>query len=193
MNKLFITAASLGALLIAGCATTPMSTIEPFQARNLNELLTSGQYQQKTDNFFVINDSSSSMGEDYYGPGFAFGHTPAKLSVEKEILSRINQTIPDLKLTAGIRSFGFGPCTGWGSTLLNLPPAAYAKSTFSAGIDALTCASGGSPMHAAVNAAASDLSGTSGRIALLILSDGHELESNPVPAVQALKRQYGLH
>ncbi|WP_024297204.1 OmpA family protein [Methylomicrobium lacus] len=191
MNKPLITAASLGALLISGCASTPVSSFEPFQARDLNELLTSGQYQQKTDNFFVINDSSSSMGEDYQGAAFASGQTPAKLSVEKEILSRINQTIPDLKLTAGIRSFGFGPCTSWGSTLLNLPPAAYSKGTFTAGIDALTCASGGSPMHEAVEAAASDLSSTSGRIALLILSDGHELEASPVPAVQALKQQYG--
>jgi len=191
MNKTLITAASLGALLVSGCASTPTSTFEPFPARNLNELLTSGQYQQKTDNFFVINDSSSSMGEDYHGPGFTSGHTPTKLAVEKEILSRINQTIPELKLTSGIRSFGFGPCTSWGSTLLNLPPTAYSKPTFSAGIDALTCASGGSPMHKAIEAAASDLSGTSGRIALLVLSDGHELESNPAPAMQDLKRQYG--
>ncbi|MEC4746925.1 OmpA family protein [Methylomicrobium sp. Wu6] len=191
MNKSLITTASLVAFLISGCATSPVNPVGTFQANDLNELLTSGQYQQKTDNFFVINDSSSSMGEDYKGPGFASGDTPIKLAVEKEILSRINQTIPNLKLTAGIRSFGFGPCTGWGSTLLNLPPAAYSKSTFSSGIDALTCASGGSPMDEAVEAAASDLSGTSGRIALLILSDGHELDGNPVPAVQALKQQYG--
>ncbi|MGJ0483281.1 MAG: OmpA family protein [Methylomicrobium sp.] len=191
MNKSLIIAASLGALFLSGCASTPESTIEPFQARDLNELLTSGQYQQKTDNFLVINDSSSSMSEDYLGSGFASGHAPAKLSVEKTILSRLNQTIPDLKLTAGIRSFGFGPCTGWGSTFLNLPPTTYSKNTFNAGIDALTCASGGSPMHEAIEAAASDLSSTSGRIALLILSDGHELEASPVPAVQALKQQYG--
>jgi OOP family OmpA-OmpF porin len=191
MNKSLIAAASLGALFLSGCASTPVSTIEPFSARDLNELLTSGQYQQKTDNFYVINDSSSSMGEDYLGSGFSSGHAPAKLSVEKAILSRMNQTIPDLKLTSGIRSFGFGPCSGWGNTLYNLPLTAYSKSTFNAGIDALTCASGGSPMHAAVEAAASDLSGTAGRIALLILSDGHELQASPVPAVQALKQQYG--
>jgi OOP family OmpA-OmpF porin len=191
MNKSLITAASLGALFLSGCASTPVSTIEPFPARDLNELLTSGQYQQKTDNFFVINDSSSSMSEEYQGSGFSSGHAPAKLSVEKAILSRMNQTIPDLKMTAGIRSFGFGPCSGWKSTLLNLPPTTYSESTFNAGIDALTCASGGSPMHAAVEAAAADLSSSSGRIALLILSDGHELQANPVPAVQALKQQYG--
>lgn len=191
MNKSFITAASLGALLISGCATSPVNPIGTFQAKDLNELLSSGQYQQKTDNFFVINDSSSSMGEDYKGPAFASGETPIKLAVEKEILSRMNQTIPDLKLSAGIRSFGFGPCTGWGSTLLNMPPAAYTKSTFSAGIDSLTCASGGSPMNEAIEAAASDLASTSGQIAVLILSDGHELDGDPVPAVQALKQQYG--
>ncbi|MBL1265434.1 OmpA family protein [Candidatus Methylomicrobium oryzae] len=191
MNKSLIAAASLGALFLSGCASTPISTTEPFSARDLNELLTSGQYQQKTDNFYVINDSSSSMSEEYLGSGFSSGHAPAKLSVEKAILSRVNQTIPDLKLTSGIRSFGFGPCSGWESTLYNLPLTAYSKSAFNTGIDALACASGGSPMHAAVEAAASDLSGTSGRIALLILSDGYELQASPVPAVQALKQQYG--
>ncbi|MGR8941057.1 MAG: OmpA family protein [Gammaproteobacteria bacterium] len=191
MNKPLITAASLGALLISGCASTPLSTIEPFPARDLNELLTSGQYQQKTDNFFVINDSSSSMTEDYEGSGYEAGHTPAKFAVEKEILSRMNQTIPDLKLTTSIRSFGMGPCTGWDGTQLNLPPTAYSKSAFSAGIDALTCSSGASPMHKAVENTTSDLAATSGQIAVLILSDGHGLASDPVPAVQALKQQYG--
>ncbi|MGR9087140.1 MAG: OmpA family protein [Gammaproteobacteria bacterium] len=191
MNKPFLIAASLGALFVSGCASTPVSTFEAFQAKDLNELLTSGRYQQKTDNFFVINDSSSSMSDDYLGAGFASGSTPSKFAVEKEILSRINQTLPDLRLTASIRSFGFGPCTSWSSTQLNLAPSAYSKSTFSSGIEALGCSSGGSPMASAVEGSTSDLSSSAGQIAVLILSDGHELESDPTAAVQALKQQYG--
>lgn len=191
MNKTLITAASLGALFLTGCATTASNTFDPFPARDLNDLLTSGQYQQKTDNFYVVNDSSSSMSEDYHGPGYASANVPEKLAIEKEILNRINKTIPNLTMTAGIRSFGFGPCTNWGTTLYNLPITSYSQSAFNAGIDALTCASGGSPMNAAIEAAAGDLAGTSGRIAMLILSDGHELEGSPISAMQALKRQYG--
>lgn len=191
MKKILIIAASIAGLLLAGCASHPVSINQPFQATDLNPLLAPGRYQQKTDIFFVINDSSSSMSEAYYGPGFTADPAPAKFSVEKEILSRINQTIPDLKLTSSIRSFGFGPCTSWHATHLNLAPVAYSKTTFSSGMDALTCSSGGSPMASAVDGTAADLSATAGQIAVLILSDGHELESNPIAAVQALKQQYG--
>lgn len=188
MKKILIIAASLAGLFLSGCASHPTGTSEPFQATDLNPLLASGQYQQKTDNFFVINDSSSSMSDDYDGAGFP---ADTKFAVEKEILSRINQTIPDLNLTSSIRSFGFGPCTSWGATQLNMAPVAYSKATFSSGIDALTCSSGGSPMGSAVDGTAMDLSATTGQIAVLILSDGHDLDGDPTPAVQALKQQYG--
>lgn len=35
------------------------------------------------------------------------------------------------------------------------------------------------------------MAGTSGPIAVLIVSDGHEIDGSPVPAVQAMKQQYG--
>ncbi|MGZ8187733.1 MAG: OmpA family protein [Methylosarcina sp.] len=192
MKKKLITATSIAVLLLAGCAShPPVSTSEAFQATDLNPLLASGLYQQKTDNFFVINDSSSSMSEEYQGLGFNTDQAPKKFSIEKEILSRINQTIPNLNLTTSIRSFGFGPCTSWRSTQLNLPPTAYSKPAFNSGIEALTCSSGGSPMDSALKSTAEDLSATSGQIAVLVLSDGHDLDESPVPAVQALKQQYG--
>ncbi|MGR9107719.1 MAG: OmpA family protein, partial [Gammaproteobacteria bacterium] len=175
----------------SGCSSTPVTTVEPFQPIDLNELLSSGQYRQKAEYFFVINDHSSSMREKYDGQGLGFGEGAAKLSVAIEMLSRINQTIPDLKMTAGLRSFGSGPCTGSNNTFLNMPLAAYSKSTFQSGIESLTCASGISPMQQAVDAAGSDLGDSSGRIALLIQSDGHELQTNPDPAIAILKTRYG--
>lgn len=191
MKKTLITTASIAVLLLSGCASHPVSTAENFQAEDLNPLLASGQYQQKTDNFFVINDSSDSMSEDFDGPGFAAGQNQSKFSVEKDILSRINQTIPNINLTASIRSFGTGSCTSWGGTKLNMAPTVYSKSAFSAGIDALTCAGGATPMASAITGTASDLSSTTGPIAVLILSDGHAIEPGPVAAMEALKTQYG--
>jgi OOP family OmpA-OmpF porin len=157
----------------------------------LNGLLSSGQYVQKTDNFFVINDSSSSMTEEYDGIGYPAQPDPTKFSVEKEILNRINQTIPDLKLTSSIRSFGFGNCLDMGFTKLNQAPTSYSKSTFGSGIDALTCASGGSPIQIGIDETAKDLSATTGNIAVLILSDGHDLDSDGVKELQSLKQVYG--
>ena len=191
MQKILITAASIAALLLTGCASQPISTFETFQAQDLNGLLSSGQYVQKADNFFVINDSSGSMTEEYYGVGYPGQPDPTKFSVEKEVLNRINQTIPNLNLTSSIRSFGFGNCLDMGFTKLNLAPTSYSKSTFGSGIDALTCASGGSPIGSGIDGTGKDLSGTAGNIAVLILSDGHDLDSDGVKEMQSLKQQYG--
>ncbi|MDD2659919.1 MAG: OmpA family protein [Methylococcales bacterium] len=191
MHKILITTASIAALLLSGCASQPISTFNHFQAQDLNGLISSGQYVQKADNFFVINDSSSSMTDEYYGVGYPAQPDPTKFSVEKEILNRINQTIPDLKLTSSIRSFGFGKCLDMGFTKLNQAPTSYSKSTFGSGIDALTCGSGGSPISSGIDGTAKDLSATTGNIAVLILSDGHDLDTDGVKEMQAMKQKYG--
>lgn len=191
MHKLLITAASIAALLLSGCATQPTSTFNTFQAQDLNGLLSSGQYIQKADNFFVINDSSGSMRDEYMGVGYPGQPDPTKFSVEKEILNRINLTIPDLKLTSSIRSFGFGKCLSGGFTQLNQAPTSYSKSTFGNGIDTLTCASGGSPIQNGIDETSKDLSATTGNIAVLILSDGHDLDSDGVKELQSMKQKYG--
>lgn len=192
MKKPLLTAAAIAAALLSGCASQPMPVFEPFQAQDLNPLLAAG-YTQKVDNFFVINDSSSSMTDDYVGLGYAAQPAPTKFSVEKEILSRINQTIPNLPnpLTESIRSFGFGPCLDNGFTKLNQEPVAYSKATFSSGIDALECASGGSPLDDGIVGSTGDLASSAGKIAVLIVSDGHDLDSYGTKEMQSMKAQYG--
>ena len=191
MHLILKTAASIGALLISGCASQTLSTFTPFEAQDLNGLLNSNQYVQKADNFFVINDSSSSMTDEYFGIGYPAQPTAPKFSIEKEVLNRINQTIPDLKLTTSIRSFGFGDCLSWGFTKLNQAPTSYSTSTFGSGIDALTCASGGSPIASGIDGTNNDLSASTGNTAVLILSDGYGLDSDGVNELQALKQKYG--
>lgn len=190
MKKILIIATAILSALISGCASQPLSTFETFNPQDLNGLISSGQYVQKADNFFVLNDSSSSMDEDYLGVGYPAQPSPNKLSIEKEILNRINLTIPDLKLTSSIRSFGFGPCLDWGFTQLNQAPSPYSKSAFGSGIDTLTCASGGTPIDSGIEGTTNDLSTTTGNIAVLVLSDG-EVDSDPIPAIQSLKQKYG--
>ncbi len=190
MKTAFIIAVAIANGLISGCASQPLSTFETFRPQDLNDLVSSGQYVQKTDNFFVVNDSSSSMADRYLGAGYSAQPSPTKFSVEKEILNRINLSIPNLKLTSSIRSFGFGPCLSWEFSKLNQAPASYSKSSFGSGIDTLTCASGGSPLDSGIEETPEDLSATAGNIAVLILSDG-EVDTDPVPAVKRLKQRYG--
>jgi len=179
-------------LLLSACATQGINTFQPFQATSLDLNSSTVKYTQKTDNLLVIMDASASKSKSYEGTGFSGQQTATKFAVGTELLRRMNQTIPDsIPLQAGIRSFGFGPCTSWQFTKLNKPMSHYSTTDFASGINTLTCSSGGSPMHKALQAASQDLSGTSGNIGVVIISAAHQLDASPVPAAKALKAKYG--
>lgn len=190
MKKILLTTA-ITSLALSGCATYPISTFQPFQTTDLNSLVDSGMLQQKTDTFYIINDSSSSMSGTYWGAGFPGQSEPTKFSVERELLIRMDKSIPNITLSSGIRSFGSGPCVSWGFTKLNQPIQSYSSASFKTAINTLECSSGGTNIHRAFDAASTDLASASGNIALIVLSDGHNLEVSPLPSAQALKEQYG--
>ncbi len=191
-NSLKYSASVAGlSLVLSGCATTAVSTFEPFQPEDLNPAVSQGLLKQKIDTLYVVVDASGSMSDEYDGQGYPGGSAPTKLSVEKEVLNRMNQTIPNIQLTTAIRTFGFGPCLDWGSTKLNAGLGSYSTSSFAGGLDNVTCSGGGSPMDAAIDAASEDLASASGQIAVLILSDGHDLDASPIPSAQDLEAQYG--
>ncbi len=186
-----ISAAVAGAgLILSGCATTINSSFDSFRAQSLDNRIKAGYLKQKTNNLLVIVDTSSSMAEAYDGQGFS-GSEAAKFSVEKELLNRMNQTIPNIALKSGIRSFGSGSCSSWTSTNLNRDLSRHTKSSFASSLNTVNCTGGGSPMHAALEAASGDLASASGQTAVLILSDGYQMDRSPIMAAKALEAQYG--
>ncbi len=191
MNKSFKLSSLLAFAFITGCATQAINTFQPFQAEPIDLNSPTTKYTQKTDNLYVIVDASGSSGEAFEGAAYAMNTEPTKLAVEKEILIRMSKTIPDISLNAGIRSFGFGPCTGFKRSKLNLPLSNYSKSSFASGIDDIACSGGGSPMHRSIDLAGDDLASTTGTIALLVVSDGHQLDKSPIPAIKDLQAKYG--
>lgn len=186
MNQHILSVTLLAAAL-SGCATQSSNTFQDFQAIDLNGLVKSGRLVQKTDSFFVLNDSSSSMSATYQGAGSFSG---TKLDVEKNLLNRFNQTIPDITLSSGLRSFGFGSCLGWSQTQLNQSLQPYSTSAFDSAIRSLECSSGGTPLADAIVVSQQDLGSASGNIALLIFSDGMD-DKSPIPGVEALKDRHG--
>lgn len=187
MQKTLTLTALLAGAFLSGCAIQSSNTFQAFQAEDLNAQVKAGLLVQKTNSFFVLNDSSSSMGKTYLNSAEYSG---TKLDVEKNLLNKFNKTIPDIPLSSGLRSFGMGPCTNWGETKLNQPMQQYSAAGFDSAITSMTCASGGTPLAEALSVSKSDLANASGNIALIVLSDGMD-ETNPVPAAQALKSQYG--
>lgn len=177
--------------VLAGCATQ-QPVFESFQPQNFDEAVKSGRLVQKTDNLFVVIDASSSMDSTYKNQGYPAQPDATKFDVEKEILSRMNQSIPNIRLNSGMRSFGFGSCMDWEFTKLNKPLETHSKEAFASSLDSLKCAGGGTPMTKALDELQHDLASASGRTALLLLSDGHDSSSKaPDESLQALKKRFG--
>lgn len=187
MQKRLAISATVLTALLSGCATQSNNAFQAFNAEDLNALVKSGALVQKTDSFVVLNDSSSSMGKTYLGSTDYAGN---KLDVEKSLLNKFNKSIPAIKLSSGLRSFGFGPCVDWSSSKSNQAVQSYSQAGFDSAIGSLQCASGGTPLADALTATNPDLAAAPGTKALIVLSDGQD-ETSPVPAAEALKAQYG--
>jgi OOP family OmpA-OmpF porin len=163
-------------ILLVGCATQRPPV--PFKAQELS----SDQYKQKVDNFVVILDKSKSMGEFYEGR--------SKLSYAKDIVSRLNQTIPEMQLTGALMDYPGGVFSSVkDGRVYEMAP--YSEADFEDALNKLKPASGNSPMAAAIDAAGADLKSSQGDTALIILSDGKVNAKKATAAAQNLKSQFG--
>ena len=172
------------ALLVAACATT--KPLAPFNALDLNPMLTSGDYVLKANNFMVILDKSGSMGDMYKGK--------LKLDCARDLASAFNHTVPDANLTGALRMFGRKANMSPVMTELLWGPAALDKAAFDAGLNNVGFSVGDSPLNLALDAAAQDFNAAQGNIALVIFTDANE-EVMVYDAVKksatSLKSQYG--
>ena len=172
------------ALLVAACATT--KPLAPFNALDLNPMLTSGDYVLKANNFMVILDKSGSMGDMYKGK--------LKLDCARDLASAFNHTVPDANLTGALRMFGRKANMSPVMTELLWGPAALDKAAFDAGLNNVGFSVGDSPLNLALDAAAQDFKAAQGNIALVIFTDANKEVMNydaVKKSVMALKSQYG--
>jgi OmpA-OmpF porin, OOP family len=168
-------------MLAIGCASNKTQTVYPnmftpyaFDAKG---------YSSKADHFLVILDASSSMLEPYSGQ--------PKFKIAKDFLSAMNQTVPDISLDGALRSFGHNPGLSKKTTALFYGLTGYTKNGFEEALGAVEAAGGTSPMAAAINAAGDDLSAAKGKVALIIVSDGKDMNNAPVAAAENLSSKFG--
>jgi len=175
LTPLFIVMISV---LLIGCAGEKVKPTTPaFQAYKFN----ANQYEPKVDNFMVILDKSSSMSYKYNGQ--------KRLTIAKDFLSAMNQTLPEMKFNCAFRTFG---TSGFGKpTALIYGPTEYSTKGFQGALNAAQRAIGRSPLGAAINAAAGDLKKSEGQIAVIILSDGEEMDATPITAAKNMKAKFG--
>ena len=170
---------------LSGCATV----IKPVPAQDLNPKVKSGALVQKTNNFEVIMDTSASMDEPYKWNHFAYT-SPMQTTVleyEQHLVRLFNDTIPNLKLTAGLRDFaGRRVFSRPFDTKLWYGMSPWAKEDLEKSIYAVNTGGVESPLDLAIDAATMDLKPLAGKSALIIFSDGLEMPK-AVASAQAMK------
>ena len=173
--------ALLMAFFVWGCVANngPVSPIPAFTPH----VFSSAQYSSAVDNFLVIIDASSSMGENY------MGHK--KFTIAKEIVNRMNQTLPEMGQKCGLRSFGHNRKLSYKNTLLLDGMTTYSTDKFQAGLDKLTVPGGTSPLYKALNAAGQDLASLAGTKAVIIVSDAKDMAKGTLDSAKALKAKFG--
>ncbi len=171
---------SLGILLFGCAGQQVMQTAgpAPFKPVDLNPMVKSGQYVQKVNNFLVILDASGTM-------------KGAEFDTAREVVQRMILTIPDLKLKSGLRSFGF---VLGEQTYMLYGMADHDKAKYIAAMPGFA-GEGTSPLGDSILASGSDLKGTTGQCALIVVSDGiPTIEPSTLSgpkAAEAVKKQYG--
>ncbi len=167
-------------LLLFGCAAKQTDNLPGFQAAKFD----TGQYVSKVDNFVIIFDASSSMDKPCNGI--------QKFSVARALVERMNQTIPEMGQTAGLRSFGHSPAVSNKSTVLFYGMEKYASQNLTEKFKKIKEPGGTSPLYLALNAAEGDLTGLSGKQnAVIIISDGLENRGDALKSAKALKDKFG--
>lgn len=173
------------AFVLSGCyaqkevQTLPAFTLTPFSAN---------EYESSIDNFVMVLDASSSMDKPYMGN--------KKFDMATQIVSRINQTLPELGQNSALRSFGHSPAVSDKNTVLFYGMEEYSTYALGENLKKITEAGGTSPMHRALTASGQEeLKPVSGNTAVIIISDGQPEASLESPitlkAAQALKDQLG--
>jgi OOP family OmpA-OmpF porin len=165
--------------LITGCASGPPYSPEPFQS----ETIDAQAFVPKVDSFLVILDASSSMRDK--------SQESIKFYTAKDFVAGFNQTVPELDYQAGLVRFGGNPDESPPADLV-YGLATYQRSGFASGLDSVSQASNITPMAEGINAASEALSGISGPVAVILVSDFWRLV-NTADAVAAAEQLASQH
>ncbi len=164
---------------LIGCTAKEHVPIPSFSAATID----ADMYQPKVDNFLIVFDASISMKNKI--------KEEVKLDIAKALVDRMNQTIPEMGQTAGLRSFGHAPEVSKEYTSLLYGMAEYSTQDLGKKVN-ISKAGGLSKLEAALDAAQMDFEKLSGaHNAIIIISDGLDLNPAALASAQSLKDKYG--
>ena len=140
-----------------------------------------GEYVPKIDSFIIILDSSSSMGANYRGN---FVGSYSKFIVAKDIINRMNKTMPDMDIIGALQRFGYGFMEKGEPTEAVYGPTTYSRSELEQALNSIKTPGGHSPAGLAIGATSDIVGATEGETAVIVISDGEKLKNDPLMKVQ---------
>jgi len=151
---------------MAGCAYQKAPPLETFQPVPVNP----SAHFKKFDSFVVVLDTASSMEGPYRG----------RLAADRtrEIVSRLNRTIPDMGCRSSLVAFRSGSCASCEDAVLLYGPVPYNRDGFEAGLMSYRESeevNRFSPADANMPAARAILRGNPGRLALIVVTDSENI------------------
>ena len=176
--KKFLPVIATGVLLV-GCAGSPYSP-SSFTPTGID----TSAYVAKVDAFVVVMDASSSMN---------FDHEDRKnFYTAKDVVTHLNQTVPELGYKAALVGFGSGSCVNREHARVVYGPDTYQRAGFSDGLMQLECAGGITTMSEGIRAGGHSVLDSSGLVALILVSDFWEVNHSRIhSAVEDLIAKYG--
>lgn len=165
--------------MAVGCAMHHPMQQPPLQAQPMAKEM----WQPKVDNLVFVLDASSSMAKEYNGF--------EKFSIARNVVASFNQTMPDLAIKTELRSFGHAPEYSDKVNVLAYGLSDYSREGVADALGKITPAGGPSMMAKSLKAAGEDLMAAQGKIAMVVVSDGKDMDKAPLEAASALKAQFG--
>lgn len=165
---------------VAGCAS--LNTAPPFAPVDLSGKLSQG-YRQKVDNALIVLDASSSMYDKEDGM--------QKIEQAKNVILHMNDTLPPLKMQAGLHVFGPTVGANMNDSALIYGMSNYSAADLAAAVKSVHVA-GVTPLAKPLLKSVDGLKNSQGQIAVIIVSDGmNTSDQSPVAAADALKNAFG--
>lgn len=168
-------------LLLAACASSPAYVPQAVQPQAIDMTA----FAPKVESFIVVLDISSSMGEDY--------QDRPRVQIAQDLVASFNATVPAAAFKSGLVTFGNGTgrCFGEGTADSVYGLTDHDAGAFAAALGSIDCAGGITPLAEGIDSTAQMLSGESGSVAVIVVSDFQWVSTDPVTsAVARLKNQH---
>lgn len=166
----------------------PVEPLETFVPQSLDLESQDVEYVPKIESFVIILDASASMEEEYTGT-INKGHS--KFTVAKDILMRMNNTLPEIDINSALVSFGHGFLKHLDKTSIVYDLTKHSRDLLENALNEAAIPQGCSPAGNAIKDANNLLLTSGGQKAVILVSDGEQLIGIPSAKVQDLKEMYG--